>query len=61
MPIKGEKYPVAATTINDFDFLWNEIDISTKEIIKRIGKPILGQRTKGIKTHWYVYMKEVQE
>lgn len=40
-------------------FKWNETDISTKEIIECIGKPILGQRTKGVKTHWYVYMKEV--
>lgn len=43
-------------------FKWNETDISTKEIIECVGiKPIFGQRTRGVKTHWYVYMKETKD
>lgn len=44
-------------------FKWSEIQISTREVIKAIGKdPLFGHRSgKAMKTHWFVYMKEEEE
>ena len=41
-------------------FKWNEIDISTREIIKTIrAEPLFGHRSgKQSKTHWLCFMKE---
>ena len=40
-------------------FKWSEIDISTRQVIKAIGKePLFGHRSgKAMKTHWLCFMK----
>ena len=40
-------------------FKWNETDIKQKELFDAIGQiPIFGDRGKGNKTYWFVFMKE---
>ena len=43
-------------------FKWNETDIKQKELFNAIGQvPIFGDRGRGNKTYWFVYMKESEE
>ena len=39
-------------------FKWNEEQVSLKEVLDAIGyKPLFGNRNRGTKTHWLVFMK----
>lgn len=40
-------------------FKWNEMDIASKEIFNAIEcTPVFGNRGRGDKTHWYVFIKQ---
>ena len=39
-------------------FKWNEEQVTLKEVLEAIGyKPLFGNRNRGTKTHWLVFMK----
>ncbi len=43
-------------------FKWNETDIKLAELLKTLGvDPIFGNRGRGNKTYWFVFMKEHHE